>query len=178
MKLIKYLKGEIKNIREKDPSIKSNFEAFLYPGFKVLIYYRIAHYLFLRKHYFLARLISEKAKRKTGIEIHPAAKLGKNIFIDHGMGVVIGETCVIGDNVTIYQGVTLGATGKETGKRHPTIENNVMIGTGAKILGSFTVHSNSKIGAGAVVLSEVKEGSTVVGVPSRIVRINNDLYVD
>lgn len=175
MKLIKYLKGEIKNIREKDPAIKSNFEVLLYPGFKALIYYKIAHYLFIKKHYFLSRFISERAKRKTGIEIHPAATLGKNIFIDHGIGVVIGETCIIGDNVTIYQGVTLGATGKEKGKRHPTIEDNVMIGAGAKVLGSFTVHSNSKIGAGAVVLSEVPKGTTVVGIPAKVVRNNIDL---
>jgi serine O-acetyltransferase len=173
MKLIKYLKGEIENIRKKDPSIKSNLEVLLYPGFKVLIYYKISHYFFIHKHFFLARFISEKAKRKTGIEIHPGAVIGKNLFIDHGYGVVIGETTVIKDNVTIYQGVTLGATGKEKGKRHPTIEDNVMIGSGAKVLGSLIVHNNSKIGAGAVVLSDVPSYSTVVGVPAKIVKKNN-----
>ncbi len=169
MKLIKYIKGEIKLIKEKDPAIKSNIEVILYPSFKAKIYYELAHYLYLKKHYFLARYISEKAKRKTGIEIHPGAKIGKNLFIDHGMGVVIGETSVIGDNVTIYHGVTLGGTGKENKKRHPTIEDNVIIGTGAKILGNIVIEENSKIGAGAVVLKSVKKNSTVVGIPGEIV---------
>lgn len=171
--MFKFIKDEIINIKRKDPAIKSNLEVFLYPSFKVMIRYRIAHYLYDKKHYFWARYISEKAKRKTGIEIHPGAKIGKGLFIDHGMGVVIGETAIIGDNVTIYQGVTLGGTGKEQGKRHPTIENNVMISTGAKILGSFTVGENSKIGAGSVVLKEVPKNSTVVGIPGKVVKKDN-----
>lgn len=173
MRIIKYIKSEIKNIREKDPAIKSNLEVFLYPSFKAIINYRIAHYFYQKEHYFIARYISERSKRKTGIEIHPGAQIGKNLFIDHGMGVVIGETTIIKDNVTIYQGATLGGTGKEKGKRHPTIESNVMISAGAKVLGSFTVGENSKIGAGSVVLKEVPQNSTVVGIPGKVVKNNN-----
>lgn len=173
MNIIKYIKSEIKNIREKDPSIKSDFEVFLYPSFKAIINYRISHYFYNKKHYFIARYISERSKRKTGIEIHPGAQIGKNLFIDHGIGVVIGETSIIKDNVTIYQGATLGGTGKEKGKRHPTIESNVMISAGAKVLGSFTVGENSKIGAGSVVLKEVPPNSTVVGIPGKVVKNNN-----
>lgn len=173
MNIIKYIKSEIKNIREKDPAIKSNIEVFLYPSFKAIISYRISHYFYQNKHYFIARYISERSKRKTGIEIHPGATIGKNLFIDHGMGVVIGETAIIKDNVTIYQGATLGGTGKEKGKRHPTIESNVMISAGAKVLGSFTVGENSKIGAGSVVLREVPPNSTVVGIPGKVVKNNN-----
>ena len=173
MGLIKYIKEEIEIVRDRDPAIKSNLEVFLYPSFKAVIRYRIAHKLFVRKHYFLARWISQRTARKTGIEIHPGATIGKGLFIDHGHGVVIGETAIVGDNVTLYQGVTLGGTGKEKGKRHPTIGNNVMISTGAKILGSFTVGENSKIGAGSVVLNEVPPNSTVVGVPGRIVKRDN-----
>lgn len=164
------IREEIRIIRERDPAIHSNMEVFLYPSFKVMIYYRIAHKLYLKGHYFLARWISQKAVRKTGIEIHPGAQIGKGFFIDHGNGVIIGETTIIGDNVTLYQGVTLGGTGKEQGKRHPTIGNNVMISTGAKILGSFKIGDNSKIGAGSVVLKEVPPGSTVVGVPGHVVK--------
>ena len=173
MGLIKYIKEEIEIIRDRDPAIKSNMEVFLYPSFKAVIRYRIAHKLYVRKHYFLARWVSQRTARKTGIEIHPGATIGKGLFIDHGHGVVIGETAIIGDNVTLYQGVTLGGTGKEKGKRHPTIGDNVMISTGAKILGSFTVGENSKIGAGSVVLNEVPPNSTVVGVPGRIVKRDN-----
>lgn len=173
MNIIKYIKDEIRNIREKDPAIKSDIEVFLYPSFKAIINYRISHYFYLKKHYFIARYISERGKRKTGIEIHPGATIGKNLFIDHGMGVVIGETTIIKDNVTIYQGATLGGTGKEKGKRHPTIESNVMISAGAKVLGSFTVHENSKIGAGSIVLKEVPPNSTVVGIPGKVVKNNN-----
>jgi len=173
MNIIKYIKSEIENIKEKDPAIKSNIEVFLYPSFKAIINYRIAHYFYQKKHYFIARYISERSKRKTGIEIHPGAQIGKNLFIDHGMGVVIGETSIIKDNVTIYQGATLGGTGKEHGKRHPTIESNVMISAGAKVLGSFTVGENSKIGAGSVVLKEVPPNSTVVGIPGKVVKNNN-----
>lgn len=177
MKILKYIKEEINIIKERDPAIKSTLEVFLYPSFKVMIRYRVAHYFYKKKHYFIARYISEKAKRKTGIEIHPGATIGKGLFIDHGMGVVIGETAIIGDNVTIYQGVTLGGTGKESGKRHPTIEDNVMISTGAKILGSFIVGENSKIGAGSVVLKEVPKNSTVVGIPGKVVK-KNDIKIE
>ncbi|MCM1088999.1 MAG: serine O-acetyltransferase [Blautia sp.] len=170
MGLISRIREEIKVIKERDPAIHSDMEVFLYPSFKVMLYYRLAHKLYLKKHYFLARWVSQKGARKTGIEIHPGAQIGKGFFIDHGNGVIIGETTVIGDNVTLYQGVTLGGTGKEHGKRHPTIGNNVMISTGAKILGSFTIGDNSKIGAGSVVLKEVPPGSTVVGVPGRVVK--------
>lgn len=173
MGIISRLKEEINVIRERDPAIHSSMEVFLYPSFKVMIYYRLAHKLYLKKHYFLARYISQKGVRKTGIEIHPGAQIGKGFFIDHGNGVIIGETTIIGDNVTLYQGVTLGGTGKEHGKRHPTIGNNVMISTGAKVLGSFTIGDNSKIGAGSVVLHEVPPGSTVVGVPGRVVKRMN-----
>lgn len=170
MGMISYIKNEIQVIRERDPAIKSNMEVLLYPSFKVILRYRIAHKLYLKKHYFLARWISQRAARKTGIEIHPGATIGNGLFIDHGSGVIIGETTIIGDNVTLYQGVTLGGTGKEQGKRHPTLKDNVMVSAGAKILGSFTIGENSKIGAGSVVLEEVPPNCTVVGVPGRIVR--------
>lgn len=170
MGFIKYVKEEIEIIRDRDPAIKSNLEVFLYPSFKAIMWYRVAHKLYLKKHYLLARYISQKTARKTGIEIHPGAKIGKGLFIDHGHGVVIGETAVLGENVTLYQGVTLGGTGKEQGKRHPTLGDNVMVSAGAKVLGSFTVGSNSKIGSGSVVVSEVPPNSTVVGVPGRVVK--------
>ena len=173
MGIISYIKEEIQVIRERDPAIKSNMEVFLYPSFKVILRYRLAHKLYLKGHYFWARWISQRAARKTGIEIHPGATIGRGLFIDHGSGVIIGETTVIGDNVTLYQGVTLGGTGKEQGKRHPTLEDNVMVSAGAKILGSFTIGENSKIGAGSVVLEEVPPNCTVVGVPGRIVRMDN-----
>lgn len=179
MGFISNIREEIRIIRERDPAIHSNMEVFLYPSFKVMIYYRMAHKMYLKGHYFLARWISQKAVRKTGIEIHPGAQIGKGFFIDHGNGVIIGETTIIGDNVTLYQGVTLGGTGKEQGKRHPTIGNNVMISTGAKVLGSFKIGDNSKIGAGSVVLKEVPPGSTVVGVPGHVVkRIKSSLPQD
>ena len=173
MGIISYIKEEIQVIRERDPAIKSNMEVFLYPSFRVILRYRLAHKLYLKGHYFWARWISQRGARKTGIEIHPGATIGKGLFIDHGSGVIIGETAVIGDNVTLYQGVTLGGTGKEKGKRHPTLEDNVMVSAGAKILGSFTIGENSKIGAGSVVLEEVPPNCTVVGVPGRIVRMDN-----
>lgn len=169
MGFIKYVKEEIAVIKDRDPAIKSDWEVFLYPSFTAIMKYKWAHKLYLKKHYFLARLVSQRAARKTGIEIHPGAQIGKGLFIDHGHGVVIGETAIIGDNVTMYQGSTLGGTGKEQGKRHPTVGNNVMIGAGAKILGSFTIGDNSKIGAGSVVLEDVPPNSTVVGVPGRVV---------
>jgi len=173
MGLIKYIKEEMQIIKERDPAIKTPLEVFLYPSFRAIIHYRAAHWLYKRKRYFLARWVSQRAVRKTGIEIHPGATIGKGLFIDHGHGVVIGETAIIGDHVTLYQGVTLGGTGKEKGKRHPTIGNNVMISAGAKVLGSFTIGDNSKIGAGSVVLQEVPPNSTVVGVPGRVVKQNN-----
>lgn len=160
-------------IRERDPAIKSPMEVLLYPSFRVMLKYRRAHKLHEKGHYFLARWISQRAARKTGIEIHPGAVIGKGLFIDHGSGVIIGETTVIGDNVTLYQGVTLGGNGKETGKRHPTICDNVMISAGAKLIGSFTVGENSKIGAGSVVIREVPPNSTVVGVPGHVVKQND-----
>lgn len=175
MKLINAINEEIRIIKERDPAIHSNMEAFLYPSFKVMLHYRLAHKLYLKGHYFWARYISQRAVRKTGIEIHPGAQIGKGLFIDHGNGVIIGETTIIGDNCTLYQGVTLGGTGKEHGKRHPTLGNNVMVSAGAKVLGSFSIGDNSKIGAGSVVLNEVPENSTVVGVPGRIVKRDNIL---
>lgn len=171
--MIQNIREEIRIIKERDPAIHSSMEVFLYPSFKVMMHYRIAHRLYQKSHFFLARYVSQRGVRKTGIEIHPGARIGKGLFIDHGNGVIIGETAIIGDNVTIYQGVTLGGTGKEHGKRHPTVEDNVMISAGAKVLGSFTIGANSKIGAGSVVLSEVPPGSTVVGVPGRVVKRNN-----
>lgn len=173
MGMISYIKEEIQVIRERDPAIKSNMEVFLYPGFKAILRYRVAHKLYLKKHYFLARWVSQRAVRKTGIEIHPGATIGRGLFIDHGSGVIIGETAELGDNVTLYQGVTLGGTGKEQGKRHPTLKDNVMVSAGAKVLGSFTIGENSKIGAGSVVLKEVPPNCTVVGVPGRIVKMGD-----
>jgi len=164
---MKFLTEQIELIRKKDPAIKSNLEVLLYPSFKVQIYYKIAHHLYNKKHYFLARWLSEKAKRKTGIEIHPGAKIGKNFFIDHGAGVVIGETTIIGDNVTIYHGVTLGGISSKSEKRHPTILNNVTIGAHAQVLGNIIIGENAKIGAGAVVLKNVEFNTTVVGIPGK-----------
>lgn len=173
MSFISHIKEEFQVIQERDPAIKTPLEVLLYPSFRVMIKYRRAHKLYLKGHYFLARWISQRAARKTGIEIHPGATIGKGLFIDHGNGVIIGETAIIGDNVTLYQGVTLGGTGKETGKRHPTLRDNVMVSAGAKVIGSFTIGENSKIGAGSVVLEEVPPNCTVVGVPGRIVKREN-----
>ena len=163
-----FLKSQYKIIKNNDPALHSFWEVLLYPSFRVQIHYKIAHYLYNKNHFFLARYISERAKRKCGIEIHPGAIIGNNLFIDHGAGVVIGETAVIGDNVLIYHGVTLGGTGKAKGKRHPTIGNNVIIGSGAKVLGNIVVGDNSKIGANAVVVKDVPENVTVVGIPGKI----------
>ena len=173
MSIIGNVKEEIRIIKERDPAIHSSLEVFLYPSFKVMLHYRIAHKLYCKRHYFLARWISQRAVRKTGIEIHPGATIGKGLFIDHGNGVGTGAATTIGDCVPLDQGAPLGGPGKEHGKRHPTIGNNVMISAGAKVLGSFTIGDNSKIGAGSVVLSEVPPNSTVVGVPGRVVRRNN-----
>lgn len=165
---------EMSNIMQRDPAARNYLEVMLlYPGLHAVVSYRYAHFFYKHKMFFIARLISQLSRNFTGIEIHPGAKIGKGLFIDHGMGIVIGETAEIGDNCTIYQNVTLGGTGKDKGKRHPTIGNNVLIGCGAKVLGPFSVGDNSKIAANAVVLSEVPENSTCVGVPARIVRINN-----
>ena len=167
MGFIKFFKEESAAILQRDPAIKSKLEVLLYPGFRIMLRYRIAHRLYKKGHYLLARKIMQKGADKMGIDIHPGATIGENFFIDHGIGVIIGETAIIGDNCTIYQGVTLGGTGKQTGKRHPTIGNNVMISAGAKVLG------NTKIGAGSVVLKDIPSDSTVVGVPGRIVKRNN-----
>lgn len=171
--MFKRLKEDIACVKARDPAARSAVEVLLlYPGLKAIRMHRRAHWFFTHKFYFLARWISQKAVRKTGIEIHPAAKLGRRVFIDHGMGVVIGETAVVGNDVTIYQGATLGGTGKETGKRHPTIGNHVIIGAGAKVLGPFEVGDNSNIAAGAVVLDAIPPNSTAVGVPARVVKCN------
>ncbi len=173
MGIIEYVREEIRVIRERDAAIHSDLEVFLYPSFHAILWHRVAHALYKKKLFLPARLISQVSAHFTGIEIHPGATIGKGLFIDHGHGVVIGETAILGDNVTLYQGVTLGGTGKEHGKRHPTIGNNVMISAGAKVLGSFSVGDNSKIGAGSVVLHEVPANSTVVGVPGRVVKRDN-----
>ena len=146
MGVVSYVKEEIQVIRERDPAIKSNMEVFLYPSFKAILHYRVAHKLYKKGHYVMARWISQRAVRKTGIEIHPGATIGKGLFIDHGSGVIIGETAELGDNITLYQGVTLGGTGKEQGKRHPTLGDNVMVSAGAKVLGSFKIGENCKAG--------------------------------
>jgi len=163
---MKFIREQIMVIKSRDPSINSAMEAILTPGFRVLIYYKISHYLYKKKRYFLARFICEIAKRRTGIEIHPGALIGKRLFIDHGFGVVIGETAVIHDDVVIFHGVTLGGTGKDKGKRHPTVMSNVLIGAGAIVLGNITIGNNAKIGANSVVLKDVLPNTTVVGIPS------------
>ena len=168
--MFKNIKEDIETVFDQDPAARSSFEIILtYSGLHAIWAYRIAHKFYRRKLYFIARVISQLARFATGIEIHPAAKIGRRFFIDHGMGVVIGETCEIGDNVTVFQGVTLGGTGKEKGKRHPTLEDNVLIATGAKVLGSIVIGENSKVGAGSVVLHDVPTHSTVVGIPGKVV---------
>lgn len=165
------MKEEIKTFRDRDPAAKSDAEiVLLYSGFHAILAYRVSHKLYLTKHYFSARAVSQIAKFFTGIEIHPGATIGKRFFIDHGMAVVIGETTEIGDDCTIYQGVTLGGTGKDVGKRHPTLGNNVMVGAGAKVLGPMRIGDNTKIAAGAVVLSEIPDNSTAVGIPAKVVK--------
>ena len=175
MRLIKkafsQIKEDIATIYEKDPAARSIWEVlFCYPGLHALILHRIAHKLNYWHWYFIARCVSNFSRFMTGIEIHPNARIGRRFFIDHGMGVVIGETAIIGDDVLLYQGVTLGGTGNEHGKRHPTLGNNVVVGSGAKVLGNIEIGSNCRIGAGSVVIDSVPENSTVVGVPGRIVR--------
>lgn len=171
--MFKNLKAELDAVMQRDPAATSRAEVyFLYSGFKAIRSYRKAHWFYNHNMKFIARFISQRSRRKTGIEIHPGATIGKNLFIDHGMGVVIGETAVIGDNCTLYQNVTLGGTGKDTGKRHPTLGDNVLVGAGAKVLGPFTIGNNVRIAAGAVVLDAVPDNATAVGVPARVVRIN------
>ena len=170
---------DARNIQRKDPAARNVLEVILlYPGFHILVYHRVAHWLYEHKHFFLARWVSQHGRHKTGIEIHPGAKIGKCLFIDHGMGVVIGETTVIGDNCTLYQGVTLGGTGKDQGKRHPTLGNDVLVGAGAKVLGPFRVGDNARVAAGAVVLDAVPDNATAVGVPARIVRVGGKRVMD
>ena len=167
------LREDVRCVKDRDPAARSFLEILLlYPGLRAIRMHRKANGCYRHKLYFLARWISQRAVRKTGIEIHPAATIGKRLFIDHGTGVVIGETAVIGDDVTLYQGVTLGGTGKDTGKRHPTIGNGVMVGSGAKVLGPFKVGDNSMIAAGAVVLKEIPPNCTAVGVPAQVVKQN------
>ncbi|MBU5591375.1 serine O-acetyltransferase [Clostridium sp. MSJ-4] len=170
--MFKDIKYDIKNIMKNDPAARSFIEVLLlYPSIHVLIYYRIAHFFYSKKVFFMARLVSQLGRFLTGIEIHPGAKIGRGLFIDHGMGVVIGETAEVGENVTIYHGVTLGGTGKEVGKRHPTIGDNVIIGTGAKVLGPIFVGNGAKIGANAVVLKDVPSQATAVGIPAKILNV-------
>ena len=166
--MFKNLRYDLSRVIENDPAARSKIEVFLlYPTIHALIAYRISHFLYTKKLFFLARLISQIARFITGIEIHPGAKIGKGLVIDHGMGVVIGETAEIGDNVILYHGVTLGGTGKDKGKRHPTVGDNVIIGSGAKVLGAIFIGSNAKIGANSVVLKDVPEGATAVGIPAK-----------
>ncbi len=166
-----HLKNDIELVRSRDPAARSNAEILLlYPGLHAMFAYRIAHRLYKNEHYFAARCLSQAARNLTGIEIHPGATIGSGLFIDHGMGVVIGETTEIGDNCTLYQGVTLGGTGKDKGKRHPTLGDNVLVGAGARVLGPINIGDNSKIASGAVVLKDVPENSTAVGIPAKVVR--------
>ncbi|MBQ7089613.1 MAG: serine O-acetyltransferase [Clostridia bacterium] len=171
--MFKRIREDLNAYQERDPAAKSKAQIFfLYNGFHAVLGYRLAHWLYRHKRYFLARWVSQYTKFRTGVEIHPAATIGRKLCIDHGTGIVIGETCIIGDNCLLYQGVTLGGTGKETGKRHPTLEDNVIVGSGAKVLGPFTIGSHSKIAANAVVLEEIPPYSTAVGVPAKVVRQN------
>ncbi|MBQ7726901.1 MAG: serine O-acetyltransferase [Clostridia bacterium] len=171
--MFRRLREDVNAVRERDPAARSFLEVLLlYPGVKAIRMYRRAHFYYQHGFLFLARWVSQRAVRKTGIEIHPGATIGRRLVIDHGTGVVIGETTEIGDDVLIYQGVTLGGTGKDTGKRHPTIGNNVMISAGAKVLGPFKIGDHSRVAAGAVVLEEVPPNSTVVGVPARVVKLD------
>ncbi|QPH86132.1 serine O-acetyltransferase [Campylobacter concisus] len=173
------LKELVQTVREKDPSVhKCCFLAILIntPGIHAVLFHKISHFLYKKEHFFLARLISQITRFLTGIEIHPGAKIGRRFFIDHGMGVVIGETAEIGDDVMMYHQVTLGGTGKECGKRHPTVKNGVTIAAGAKILGAITIGENAKIGANSVVLKNVPANATVVGIPARIVRVNGTKF--
>ena len=176
MKTLKLLYEDIKNIKLKDPACRNILEViFLYPGFHAILFHKIAHFLYKNKLFFLARMISEFSRHITGIEIHPGAIIGKRLFIDHGMGVVIGESSKIGNDCTMYHDVTLGGTGKSNKKRHPSIGNNVLIGTGAKVLGPIKIGNNVKIGAGSVVLEDIPDNVTVVGVPGKIIYKNHSI---
>ena len=171
------MNDELNNILEKDPAASSRFQIFiLYPSIHAVIHHKISYFFYNKKLLFLARLVSQFSRFFTGIEIHPGARIGKNLFMDHGMGIVIGETSIIGDNVTIYHGVTLGGVSLAKGKRHPTIGNNVLIGAGAKILGNITIGDNSKIGANSVILKDIPENSVAVGIPGKILKSNDDDY--
>ena len=173
--MLQYARELIATIMQKDPAAHSRWEVVLaYPGFHAVMIHRLSHWCWTQDWKTVARVVSHAGRFLTGIEIHPGAQIGRGLFIDHGMGVVIGETTQIGDNCTLYQGVTLGGTGKDTGKRHPTLGDNVLIGAGAKVLGPFTVGDNARVAAGAVVLDAVPEGATAVGVPARVVRINGE----
>ncbi len=177
--MLERFKEDVAVIREKDPAARSAIEiVLLYSGFKAVRTYRKAHWCYRHGLKFLARWLSQRCVRRTNIEIHPGATIGRRLFIDHGTGVVIGETTIIGDDCTLYQGVTLGGTGKDTGKRHPTLGNHVMVGAGAKVLGPIEIHDNARIAAGAVVLTEIPENATAVGVPARVVRVGGQRVVD
>ncbi|MBR1423806.1 MAG: serine O-acetyltransferase [Ruminococcus sp.] len=178
MGFIESMKHDIQTIRERDPAAGSVLEILTYSGLHAVAFYRVAHWFYMKDHKVIARVISQTARALTGIEIHPGAKIGKGLLIDHGSGVVIGETAEIGDYCLLYQGCTLGGTGKDRGKRHPTLGNNVMVGCGAKVLGPFKVGDNAKIAANAVVLSPVPANSTAVGVPAKIVRQNGKRTLD
>lgn len=168
MNWLKRLYQDAKNIKEKDPAARNVLEViFLYSGFHAIFFHRIAHFFYSKKMFFIARLISQISRFITGIEIHPGAKIGERLFIDHGMGIVIGETTEIGDDCTIYHGVTLGGTGKDKEKRHPTLKNNILVGTGAKVLGPIVIEDDVKIGAGSLVLKNVPKGKTVIGMPAK-----------
>ena len=170
--MFKEIKELLLAYKERDPAATSNISTFLlYPGVRAMIDHRIAHWFYKHKCFFIARSISQRSRKRTGIEIHPGAQIGKRLVIDHGMGIVIGETTIIGDDCLLYQGVTLGGSGKEKGKRHPTLGNNVLVGAGAKVLGSFTIGDNARIAANAVVLNEIPANATAVGVPARVVRV-------
>ena len=172
--IFKWLNSELMNILDKDPAASSKLQVFLlYPSIHAVIHHKISHFLYRKKLIFLARLVSQISRFLTGIEIHPGAEIGKNLFMDHGMGIVIGETSIIGNNVTIYHGVTLGGVSLEKGKRHPTVGNNVVIGAGAKVLGNITIGANSKIGANSVILKDIPEDSVAVGIPGKIITNSN-----
>ena len=173
--MFRTIKADLQSVMERDPAARNKLEVwFLYSGYKAVRKYRRAHWFYLHNMKFIARYLSQRARNKTGVEIHPAAEIGKGLVIDHGMGVVIGETTKIGDNCILYQGVTLGGTGKDTGKRHPTVGNNVLIGSGAKVLGPVEIGDNTKIAAGAVVLNSIPADSTAVGVPARVAKLDGE----
>lgn len=173
--MFKELNELLEAYKERDPAARSKLSIFLlYPGVRAVIDHRVAHWFYKKGHFYIARSISQHSRKRTGIEIHPGATIGKRLVIDHGMGIVIGETTIIGDDCLLYQGVTLGGSGKEKGKRHPTLGNNVLVGAGAKVLGSFTVGDNARIAANAVVLNEIPENATAVGVPAKVVRVKGE----